>query len=100
VAVDLRAGSETFGQWHAIELSQDNEAQVFIPPGCAHGFQALSDHVELLYQHTHAYSPAHEDGARYDDPALAIAWPLPVTQVSDRDQSHPAIGPGFQKVIV
>jgi dTDP-4-dehydrorhamnose 3,5-epimerase len=99
VAVDLRAGSPTFGQWHGVELSDCNEQQVFIPEGCAHGFQALSDDVELLYQHTGAYHPAHEGGLRFDDPSLAIAWPLPIALVSDRDLSHPLLGPEFQKVI-
>ncbi len=98
VMVDLRSNSPTFGVWHAVTLSQDNECQVFIPEGCAHGFQALTDDVELLYQHTEAYSPAHEDGVRHDDPALAIAWPLPITVVSERDRQHPRIGPDFRKV--
>src|SRR5690606_18115935 len=79
VAVDLRAGSPTFRRWHAVELSQDNHRQLFIPEGCAHGFQTLSDDVELLYQHTAAYAPDCEGGVRHDDPALAIAWPLPVS---------------------
>jgi dTDP-4-dehydrorhamnose 3,5-epimerase len=99
VAVDLRAGSPTFGRWHGLELSEDNECQVFIPEGFAHGFQTLSDEAELLYQHTAPYTPACEGGVRHDDPSLAIAWPLPVTQVSDRDQALPLLGPAFEKVI-
>jgi dTDP-4-dehydrorhamnose 3,5-epimerase len=99
VAVDLRAGSPTFGRWHGLELSEDNDCQVFIPEGFAHGFQTLSDEAELLYQHTAPYAPACEGGVRHDDPSLAIAWPLPVTQVSDRDQALPLLGPAFEKVI-
>jgi dTDP-4-dehydrorhamnose 3,5-epimerase len=88
VAVDLRAGSATFGRWHAVELSDDNDLQLLIPQGFAHGFQTLTDDVELLYQHSADYDPACEDGVRHDDPALAIAWPLPVTVLSERDRSH------------
>ncbi len=91
VAVDLRPGSSTFGQWHGVELTEHNEYEVFIPEGCAHGFQTLSDDAQLLYQHTAAYAPDCEAGLRHDDPALAIAWPLPVTLVSDRDRSHPTL---------
>lgn len=98
VMVDLRAGSPSFGLWHAVELSADNDIEVFIPPGCAHGFQALSDDVELLYQHTAYYSPLHEDGVRYDDPRLQIDWPLAVSVVSDRDRNHPIMGDDFVKV--
>ncbi|MDX9845042.1 MAG: dTDP-4-dehydrorhamnose 3,5-epimerase [Aquabacterium sp.] len=98
VAVDLRAGSPTFGRWHAVELSQDNQRQLFIPEGCAHGFQTLCDDVELLYQHTAAYRPDCEGGVRHDDPRLAIAWPLPVSVLSERDRQHPLITPYFSGV--
>lgn len=91
VAVDLRAGSPTFGRWHAVELSEDNEREFFIPEGCAHGFQALSDDAQLLYQHTAAYMPACEGGVRHDDPQLAVAWPLPVGAVSERDRGLPLL---------
>jgi dTDP-4-dehydrorhamnose 3,5-epimerase len=91
VAVDLRRGSPTFGRWHAVELADDNERQILIPEGCAHGFQALSDDAQLLYQHTAAYAPTHEAGVRHDDARLAIAWPLPVTLVSERDRVHPTL---------
>ncbi|MBV8034999.1 dTDP-4-dehydrorhamnose 3,5-epimerase [Roseateles sp.] len=95
VAVDLRAGSASFGRWFGLELAADNEQQVFIPEGFAHGFQALTNDVELLYQHTAAYAPRHEGGLRPDDPALAIDWPLPIGQLSDRDRSHPALDAAF-----
>lgn len=100
VAVDLRAGSPTFGRWHAVELSAGNDRQLFIPEGCAHGFQALTDDVELLYQHTAAYDAANEGGVRHDDPSLAIPWPLPVTVLSDRDGALPLIDPHFPGVQV
>lgn len=95
VAVDLRPDSATFGRWHAVELSQDNEREVFIPEGCAHGFQTLSDDVEMLYQHTAAHAPECEAGLRHDDPQLAITWPLPVALLSPRDQGHPSFSQQF-----
>lgn len=85
VAVDLRAGSPTFLQWHGIELDGEGDSQVFIPEGFAHGFQALTDDVQLLYFHTSAWSPAHERTVRHDDPRLAIRWPLPPARVSAKD---------------
>ncbi|TDR48709.1 dTDP-4-dehydrorhamnose 3,5-epimerase [Tahibacter aquaticus] len=85
VAVDLRARSPTFLRWHAVELDALSSLQVFIPAGFAHGFQALSDDVQMLYLHTARWSRAHEGGLRYDDPSLDIAWPLPPVQVSARD---------------
>jgi dTDP-4-dehydrorhamnose 3,5-epimerase len=91
VAVDLRRDSPTYGRWHAVELADDNERQILIPEGCAHGFQALTDDAQLLYQHTAAHAPAHEAGVRHDDARLAIAWPLPVALVSERDLGHPTL---------
>lgn len=91
VAVDLRPASPTYGQWHSVELSEHNERQVFIPEGFAHGFQALTNAVELLYQHTAPYQASAEGGLRYDDATLAISWPLPVTLVSDRDLGMPSL---------
>ena len=95
VAVDVRADSPTFLRWHAVELAEDNNRAFFLPEGFAHGFQALTDEAQLLYLHTAPWAPDCEAGLRYDDPLLAIAWPLPVAQVSARDQAHPLIAPGF-----
>jgi dTDP-4-dehydrorhamnose 3,5-epimerase len=95
VAVDIRATSPTFLNWHALELSDDNERAIFIPEGFAHGFQALTDDVQLLYLHTASWTPACEAGLRHDDPRLAIAWPLPVTLISDKDCSYPLIDDSF-----
>jgi dTDP-4-dehydrorhamnose 3,5-epimerase len=95
VAVDLRAGSPTFLRWHAIELRADEPREVFIPEGFAHGFQALSDDVQLLYFHTAPWTPACEGGVRHDDPRIAIDWPLPATDVSDRDRTHPLLDATF-----
>ena len=93
VAVDLRQGSPTFLQHRALELSVDNGTALLIPPGFAHGFQALSEGVELLYLHSAAHAPGFEAGLHPQDPALAVAWPLEVTQLSERDRSHPFIQP-------
>ncbi len=95
VMVDLRAGSPTFLQWHAEELSPGNARMVVIPEGCAHGFQVLDADSELLYLHTAPYTPQAEGGVRHDDPVLGIRWPLPVTDMSARDRSHPLLSAGF-----
>lgn len=99
VLVDLRAGSPTFLQWHAEELSPGNARMLVIPEGCAHGFQALEADSELLYLHTAPYTPQAEGGVRHDDPALGIRWPLPVTDLSARDRSHPLLSTGFAGLI-
>ncbi len=98
VAVDLRAASPTFLRWHALELSADNQREIFIPEGFAHGFQALTDEVELHYSHTAAWDKGQEGGVRFDDPALGIRWPLPVTVISDKDRSYPMISDGFKGI--
>jgi len=92
VAVDIRQNSSTFLQWHAVELSAENQLAYHLPRGFAHGFQVLEPNSELLYLHTDFYSPEHEGGLRHDDPALAIVWPLPVADLSARDAGHPLIG--------
>jgi dTDP-4-dehydrorhamnose 3,5-epimerase len=98
LAVDLRPTSPTYLQWHAQRLSPENGLALLIPPGFAHGFQAMTDDVELLYCHSAAYTPAAEAGLHPQDPRLAIAWPLPVSGLSPRDASHAWIGPGFEGV--
>lgn len=95
VAVDLRAGSPTFLHWHGVELSENNGAQFFIPEGFAHGFQALTDNVQLLYMHTASWQRTHEGGLRPDDPAMAISWPLPLMQVSEKDRNAPLLDDKF-----
>ncbi|MGV0041574.1 dTDP-4-dehydrorhamnose 3,5-epimerase family protein [Mycobacterium colombiense] len=95
VAIDLRAGSPTFLKWHAEELAQDDARMLVIPEGFAHGFQVLEPESELLYLHTALYQPSSEGGLRYDDPQLAIAWPLPPRDVSSRDQAHPLLNTDF-----
>lgn len=95
VGLDLRAGSATFLQWRAVELSADNGNALLIPEGLAHGFQALTDDCELLYLHTEPYAAQAEDGLSATDPALGIEWPLPIALQSERDRHHPGIAPEF-----
>ena len=95
VVVDLRKGSPTFLQSHAEVLSAENHRMICIPEGCAHGFQTLEDNCEILYFHTNIYVPKSESGIRYNDPKLNIPWPLPVNQISKRDQSFKAVTDTF-----
>ena len=81
VAVDIRKGSKTFGEWVGVHLSAENKKQFWIPPGFAHGFLTLSDEAEFLYKTTDYYSPAHERCIRWDDPDIGVAWPLAATPV-------------------
>jgi dTDP-4-dehydrorhamnose 3,5-epimerase len=98
VAVDLRCGSATFLHWHAERLEAGDGRGLLMPPGFAHGFQALSDDAELLYLHSADYSPEHEGGLSPSDARLAIAWPLPVSNLSARDAAHPSLAANFQGV--
>lgn len=87
VAVDIRQGSATFGQWVGTELSEDNHRQLWIPPGFAHGFMVLSDSADFLYKTTDYYAPAHERCIAWNDPDIGIDWPAGVTpQLSAKDQ--------------
>ena len=89
VGVDLRQDSATYGNWHAVELSPEQSNALLIPEGCAHGFQVLEPSSELLYLHSGAWVPEAETGVRWDAPLLAIPWPLPVAELSDRDRNLP-----------
>lgn len=98
VAVDLRHGSPTFLHWHAERLSADNGRALLIPPGFAHGFQALCDNAELLYCHSAPYVPGSEAGLHPLDARLAIAWPLPPAGLSPRDAGQRALTEEFEGV--
>ncbi len=91
VAVDIRRGSPTFGQWVGVELSGENKRQLYIPPGFAHGFCVLSDTADVLYKCTDVYSPANERGIIWNDPTLAIAWPITEPLVSQKDRGYPTL---------
>jgi dTDP-4-dehydrorhamnose 3,5-epimerase len=90
VLVDLRAGSPTRGAWTGVELTAANRRMVYVPPGIAHGFQTLEDETEVFYQISTEYEPSASHGVRWDDPRLAIAWPLREKRIiSARDASFP-----------
>ena len=98
VAVDVRRGSPTFLKWHAEVLSAKNQRSLLIPEGFAHGFQALDDDCEVLYLHTAPYSQASESALNVLDPALAISWPLEITEMSDRDRGHAMLTAAFDGI--
>ncbi len=89
VAVDLRSHSQTYCQWHATELSADQANALLIPEGCAHGFQVLEPGSELLYLHSGDWIPEAETGIFFADPILAIQWPMPAVDMTDRDCALP-----------
>lgn len=88
VAVDIRPGSSTFGKWWGIELDSESHRQLFIPVGFAHGFCVLSDEAEVLYKCSNVYDPSTETGIAWDDPAIAVAWPVHDPVVSARDRGN------------
>jgi dTDP-4-dehydrorhamnose 3,5-epimerase len=96
VIVDLRRDSPTFLRWFGVELSAANRTMLFVPERFAHGFQALTDNCEMLYHHTHAFTPSAEGALRYDDPRLAIRWPLPPARLSPRDAGHATLDDDFK----
>ena len=89
VAVDLRPASPTYLRWTGVELSAEAANALFIPEGVAHGFLTLEADTDVLYQISPKFSPGHEAGVRWDDPAFAIAWPAPPTLISERDATYP-----------
>jgi dTDP-4-dehydrorhamnose 3,5-epimerase len=93
VVVDIRTGSPTYGQHIATVLSEEDWNQIFIPAGFAHGFCTLQEETEILYKVDHYYSPAHERGIRWNDPALGIAWPIAKSEseLSEKDKILPLL---------
>ncbi len=93
VAVDLRAGSPTYGQWEAVELDDQTMREVYVPVGFAHGFCVLSDVADVLYKQTAYYDPDLEAGIAWNDPEVGIVWPLPAAEltVSPRDAAAPRL---------
>ncbi len=100
VAVDLRAGSPTFLQWHGEILSPDNRRAMAIPQGFAHGFQALDAHCELLYLHSAPYRPEAERALNACDPRLCIDWPQPIADISERDRQHAMLTNEFTGIVL
>jgi dTDP-4-dehydrorhamnose 3,5-epimerase len=88
VAVDVRPDSPTFRRWFAVELSHDNGRGLFIGEGLAHGFLTLEDDTDVLYQISPMFTPGHDRGFRWDDPAFGIEWPMAPRVISDRDARY------------
>jgi dTDP-4-dehydrorhamnose 3,5-epimerase len=93
VIVDIRDGSPTLYEWLAVELSEHDGRALYVPAGFAHGFQTLADGTEVFYQISEPYQPDLARGLRWDDPRLAIRWPIPTPILSERDRSYPDVGP-------
>jgi dTDP-4-dehydrorhamnose 3,5-epimerase len=91
VVVDVRPGSPTFGRWAGRELTADDGDAVYVPAGCAHGYQALTPGARALYHASSAYAPELERGIDHADPDLAIAWPLAPVHLSEKDRSLPSL---------
>ena len=91
VAVDIRRGSPTFGRWHGETLSAENRLQLWVPPGYAHGFCVLSETADVIYKCTDVYAPGGERTIRWDDPTLAIRWPVSSPLLSAKDAAAPTL---------
>ncbi|MBS1806283.1 MAG: dTDP-4-dehydrorhamnose 3,5-epimerase [Acidobacteria bacterium] len=89
VALDLRSESATYRKWYGAELTADNGRMLLVPEGCAHGYQALEDYTEMHYMASHVFAPKEAKGARFDDPAFGIAWPLVPSVISVQDSNWP-----------
>lgn len=98
VIVDLRPHSPTFLRWCGRRLDADNRLAMYVPEGFAHGFLTLCDDCEVHYQVSAAYAPAAERGLRHDDPRIAIDWPYPVREISDKDRGWPDFDPDWHGV--
>jgi dTDP-4-dehydrorhamnose 3,5-epimerase len=91
VIVDLRPASPTYQHWESFELRDDEQMMLYVPAGCAHGFQALTDTADVSYMIDRAHDPSEDVSIAFDDPELAIPWPLPVTIMSSRDRLAPRL---------
>jgi dTDP-4-dehydrorhamnose 3,5-epimerase len=89
VAVDLRPASRSFGEWCGVELTAENGRMLYVPEHCAHGFQSVEEDTEVMYLTSAFYAPESCRGARFDDPAFGIRWPLPVSAISEQDRNWP-----------
>lgn len=98
VAVDLRKGSATYGQWRGYLLSGLNAKTLVIPKGLAHGFQALSEEAHMIYVHDKPYSPDHENGISPTDPTIRIRWPKKISFMSERDKSFCSLNSDFKGI--
>lgn len=92
VAVDIRIGSSTFGEWFGLELSEQNKKQLLVPKGFAHGFMTITDNVEVQYKVDELYSPENDRGIIWNDPDIGIKWPIDIHPIlSDKDKNAPLL---------
>jgi dTDP-4-dehydrorhamnose 3,5-epimerase len=94
VALDLRSESPSFGRWYGTVLSAENGRMLYVPEGCAHGYQTLEENTEMYYLTSAFYAPSAARGVRFDDPAFQIEWPLAATVVSEQDHNWPLVQRG------
>jgi dTDP-4-dehydrorhamnose 3,5-epimerase len=95
VVVDLRPGSETFGQWYGTELTAENRLAMYAPKGFAHGFITLEDDTEAFYLASHPYAPEQERGVRWNDPRFGVQWPIEPVVISEKDANQRDFDPGW-----
>ena len=98
VVVDLRPASPTYRNWESFELRDDEQVSLYVPAGCAHGFQALTDPADVSYRIDRPHDPAEDVSIAFDDPELAIPWPLPVAMMSQRDRSAPSLATAMKSL--
>lgn len=99
VVVDLRPASPTYRNWESFELRGDEQVSLYIPAGCAHGFQALTDVADVAYRIDRAHDPAEDVAIAFDDPELAIPWPLPAATMSQRDRLAPPLATAAKSLL-
>lgn len=100
VVIDLRRNSKTYLQWYGEVLSEENKKSLIIPEGFAHGFQTLTDDCEMFYLHTEKYSPEFEGAINAIDPRINIQWPIPITEISEKDKNHAFIQADYQGILI
>lgn len=100
IVVDLRQKSQTFLQSEKVLLSEQKNNSLIVPPGCAHGFQVVQEDTQLMYLHTAEYFPQFEGGVNIKDPKLNIKWPLPITEISERDSALPFLTDQFSGILL
>jgi dTDP-4-dehydrorhamnose 3,5-epimerase len=94
VVLDLRPGSSSYAKWHAVELNPEKGRMLYLPEGCAHGYQTLEEGTEMCYMTSAFYTPDAVGGARFDDPVFDIQWPLTPTAISEQDRNWPLVNSG------
>jgi dTDP-4-dehydrorhamnose 3,5-epimerase len=99
VVADLRPASPTYGNWESFDLRDDEQVSLYVPAGCAHGFQALTDPADVSYRIDRPHDPSEDVSIAFDDPELAIPWPVPVTVMSRRDKAAPSLAQALRLLV-